>query len=292
MSVSDRQPLPPELAAVVSALRPSGAFPSTIVRLRKPVGGVDENAFVTVQVLRTLSCCGQASWRVARRRGISFLERCEIAPDAFGFWPLDTWPSWMPRFGPDVDDTALIAEVLYADGRIDRNRLLRVAATLSSARIRRVERIRPMWINRGAFGTWIDGPPIVDCAVNANVAAFLAAIGRRGEFGYDDAVRTVTEGVDWAGSSSAKLRTLAPFYPHPGELRMAMINAIARGVDEFAEPLAVLDDRFGNELAVDATSPVCGSAYGAVDWYAPVIAAARGIAFRALEAASRRTKGA
>jgi hypothetical protein len=275
MSGSD--PQPPDLDAVVGAQRPSGAFGSTIVRLNTPVEGIDENAFVTVQVLRALAGEDAPIWRASADRAISFLERCEIAPDAYGFWPLDAWPAWMPRFGPDVDDTALIAGVLVELGRLQPDQLLRVAATLSSARVRQVERLRPGWINCGAFGTWVDGPPIVDCAINANVAGFLAGVGWHGQFGYRDAVRTVVDGIAWAAESEARLGTLAPFYPHPGELRIAITSAIHRGAVELEGALAILDERFGPALGVDETTPVCGSAYGAACWYAPVLAAARGL---------------
>lgn len=266
-----------DLDEILACQLPSGAFPSSVVRGGAPRGDVDANGLVTVHVVRALAPIDPALWSVARERALGFLERCAIRPGAYGFWPRDGWPSWAPFFGPDVDDTALIAAMLHDAERLAGDELLQVAVTLAGTRVTATDPGAPSWVGVGAFRTWIDRPGIVDCAVNANVAGYLASAGWRGHFGYGAAVATVEAGLAWADGSWSRLAGIAPFYPHPGELYLAVSEAVRRGAEELRPALEALERAHGEDLVGGPETSICSSAYGLIRWYAPVVARARAL---------------
>ena len=214
-----------------------GSFPATI---HMPTGRQvpDRNCFVTAQVLRALTPATlPAERRVAVGRALAFLERSGSSerPGAWGFWPRGEGlrPSWIPEPPLDCDDTAIVALELARWGQIDPPAAIRIATgVLLSERLVAIDWPAPPWFGEGVFVTWMedDGrPQVIDCAVNANVAALFAHLGLRSLPGYSEACAMIERAVTWAGDSAVRARTLAPCLPGPiGKLALA-IEYVAAG---------------------------------------------------------------
>ncbi|MPZ89787.1 MAG: hypothetical protein GEU81_17390, partial [Nitriliruptorales bacterium] len=216
-----------------------------------------------------------------RDRALDFLERCADAevPGSYGFWPPLERPGWVRRMPADTDDTAVIALELL------RNRRRTLAATrdvvygvLVTALVTHVPPQAPAWLRPLVFPTWL-GPRIhpraniVDCAVNANALALMAATGLQHLLGYESALGMITDAVDWAAASSEherpdlRLRSLTPYYPDPA-LFLAMVDhAIACGVDGLDQARRTLTDLVATvELPPERRGAVCGNAYTGPYW--------------------------
>lgn len=266
----------------------SGAFPSQV-----QVGDRlfdDENGFVTALVVRALaSFPSSPAVAEAAEQGLAFLLACRSPslPGAFRFWPAGREPAWIDGLPDDADDTALYALELVRWGRRDRDWLRReVVRALLPARLGEVEPPAPPWLARGAFRTGLDGRTRgnpVDACANVNVAALLAAAGLEHSRAFHDACSTVEAGLAWAGIDPARLRSLTPFYPHPGELLHALDHAVATGVQRLRPILGRLRRQLrlaGVDTTFPDPQPVCSSAYGGTLWTAPVLQQARRLARR------------
>jgi hypothetical protein len=243
----------------------------------------DENGFATALVVRR-----------RRRAGIrppagalDYLQSCAAAPPgAFRFWPPAATPVWARDVPADVDDTAVITLELWAHGRLTRDQALDTVfdvlmPTLTGA----PPACGPPWIRPGVFGTWVavDGtarPPVVDCGVNANVVALLAALDRADLPGYAAAVEMITAAVAWCAAGpreerDRRLDSIAPYYAHPAAVADVLADAVWCGAAGLAPALGQLD-----ELLVGAggdRSALCRNAYSGPVWRC-----------RALDAATRR----
>jgi hypothetical protein len=124
---------------------------------------------------------------------------------------------------------------------------------------------------------------LVDCCVNANVAALFAHVNARHVPGYHEAVLTVRAGVEWADDRSAKWSSLTPFYPSTRSLVEAVEHAVACGARELEDVLERL--RALPPELVDAGDGVCRSAYGRTIWHSTAIECSRR-AGRSCEAAA------
>ena len=276
------------LSPIIAGQSPTGAFLSTVnIRGRSYP---DWNSFTTAQVLRALNGAVESTdLATLRERALNFLLRCEspVLPGAFSFWPKGFHPSWIYELPEDADDTAVIGIELARQGCLDRKTLCKIACkVLVSHRLRRIHSPAPPWLRPGVFLTWLrqgPRPNVVDCCVNANVAAFLAYAGLQHLPGFQEACEMIEAGIRWAGSSWSRARSLVPFYPHPIELFYAVAHAVQCG----AEPLAMsLDLMHGLEWATEEKDtlrddrPICGSAYGHIIWTSSVLQTARKIVGR------------
>jgi hypothetical protein len=269
---------PGAVAGLAGLQEPSGCFPSEVTDRHgtRP----DSNGFATALVLRTLRRVpGDATLDRVRARALDFVSRCRSTrtPRAFGFWPEDLRPAWASRVPADVDDTAVMTTELMRHGRITPHDGLRtVCHVLVPNRVEGGE-VRPPWISPGAFLTWVGprgAPNVVDCCVNANAVALMALVAATHLPGYREAVRTVADGVEWAGDRPDRLRSLSPFYPSVHDLQDALAHAVGGGAEALRGPLHDLRRVVGGR-APDDDSGCCCSAYGAVVWRCRGIEAAR-----------------
>jgi hypothetical protein len=273
----------PSLSSILDHQASNGAFRSTYSH--NGSWAYDENGFITALVVRELMHAeiSDERWLPARNLALDYLEGCRShrIDGAFCFWPETGRPPWANKVPPDVDDTAVIADVLRACGRLDASAQWTVIRLLSKARVQRPGNGAVPWLREGAFTTWIGAPGVVDCCVNANAVAFLIGTGMVELPGVGEAIQMITQAIDWAGLSWARLVSLSPFYAHPGELRRAITHAIRAGARQLSGALELLDCRWGARVAGNVGAPVCCSAYGAAVWTAPVLDAARGYVIRA-----------
>lgn len=293
-----------ELSALVSLQRADGAFPSVIV---SPDGRTvpDFNCFTTAIVLRSLrNAPPSPECDKIIRRSLDWLTACRSArpPNAFSFWHDDDRPAWATAVPADIDDTAIILCELLRHGRIGRAATLRIVCdAILPCRIKAAMLlVLPPWVAEGSFFTWIPPAPspaepvkpfanIVDCCVNANVAALLALLGTNSFPGQDATIRTIVGGLQWAGQDAARLSSLTPFYPSLVNLAEAVDHAVECGVTELREALAQL--RLLAAGAPDGAAGICRSAYGRTVWHAPAADIARAISSKhVLRAGSGRTE--
>ena len=197
----------------------------------------DANACVTGLVLRALrpvleranSACPLTP---ASKRALAFLASCEspTLPGAFRFWPATAQPSWIQDLPDDADDTAICALELVRYNQRPIAFLREIACrVLIKRRLSKVDRPAPEWLRPGVFVTWLRDEPrpnVVDCCVNANVAALLAFADLRHLPGYAEACEMIDHAVAWTGTSRLRAQCISPFYPDPAELLYAVDHAV------------------------------------------------------------------
>lgn len=268
-----------DLQRILAAQNHDGSFPAQ-AHLTGPgrPSVPDANAFVTVHIVRCLMTAPPADLTsLCIDHALDYLQRCRHRPGAYGFWPLDSWPAWAPHFGPDADDTALLADTLLATGRLADRDLDDCVAELSRARIS-FDQPTPKWLRPAAFGTWLDRPLLVDCTVNANIVAFLAHAGW-GDWRRCRAVLAmIADALEWSRGSWPRLASLSPFYLDPTHMRAALARAANAGAAGADSVLARCEEILADTqpAAPPPEEPiVCCSAYGLVRWTSPVLQAAR-----------------
>jgi hypothetical protein len=258
---------------IIASQNASGAFASTMIE--DGAARHDENGFVTAQVLKALGPhTADPRLQAATKRALDFLASCEDPnrPGAYRFWTDAARPDHVPVYPADADDTAVISLELARHGRID-------AATLRATVLRRLfpHRIKPhpqppaSWVRPGVFWTWLDndfGYNVVDCTVNANVATLLVTAGLTHLPCYDAVCAMIEAAVTAAGDSEHHARLLSPYYPHPCELLGAVDAAVEAGAHRLRTCQAALRKW---ARPADDTAPVFCSAYGRVQWHAPLL---------------------
>jgi len=278
----------PAIHEILSAQTSAGAFTAQVHLGHRTEQ--DANACVTGLVLRglrpLLERADPASPLLeARERALDFLESCAspTQPGAFRFWPPNAQPSWIEDLPDDADDTAICALELVRYERRPAEFLRTVACrVLVKHTLRNLDPLSPEWLRRGVFVTWLRDEPrpnLVDCCVNANVAALFASADFRHLPGYADACAMIDHAVRWAGDSRLRAQCISPFYPHPAELLYAVEHAVSCGVPELQPALSLLRARArpGESECLD-DRPVCSGAYGRVFWTSPALHAARHLA--------------
>jgi hypothetical protein len=230
--------LPAELEAEQA---PSGAFPCLIKWGRGP-SAYDENGFATALVLRRMRRRGIRS--AATERSLDFLEACAAGPPgAFSFWPRATRPAWAAAVPPDADDTAAIILELCAHGRRTRAQALDTLVDVLIASLTGPPAFPgPAWRRAGVFPTWLDlggadRANVVDCGVNANILALMAALGARELPGFAQAVEMIDAAVDWCGQDASggaakRADTIAPYYASPHAVAQILDDAVWCGATE------------------------------------------------------------
>jgi hypothetical protein len=277
------------LAAALRAEQgPGGGFRCSI---HHPGGAVetDENGFATALVLRRLAA-RERSGAMAAVRGaaLDFLERCSAPglPGAFGFWPPEARPAWGRRVGPDVDDTAVISVELWRAGRRTLADLRDTARdVLAAALVTEPSAPHPPWIRPMVFPTWLGptsrgpGNPI-DCAVNANVVALMAACDARDLPGYREASEMIEGAIASACEAPPdrrwlQLRTLTPYYPDPFLFLETIEHAVAcRALDLRASGARLARLLRGVPVPAAARGALCSDAYGGPVWRCRALALA------------------
>ena len=276
------------LTRLAGLQRADGLFGATIM-MRDGRELDDTNGFVTALVLRHLRHAPRTP-RLDAVIGAALdgLARCEVpgSGGAYAFWPDGARPDWARAVPADVDDTALILTELHRHGRLDRDAVLRrICHVMLPWRVRQrgLDQMPP-WIVEGSFLTWIGtrgamggaAPNVVDCCVNANVAALLAMIDARHLPGYDSALATILQGLAWASDEAIRLDALTPFYPSPRALLDAVEHAVECGADGLRPALVHL--RAMPARLLDRSAGICRDAYGRTIWHAPAVEAAAALA--------------
>lgn len=256
----------------------------------------DWNGFTTALVLRALRHIPISNVAVSyiREHALDFLLTCEEPerPGSFRFWPVSMQPDWIKLAPPaDADDTAVYALELARHGRLGQSELRQIACcVLVPHRLRHVETPSPPWLRPGVFLTWLwldkGSANIVDCCVNANVVALLAYAGMTHLPGYQEACDMIEKAILWAGGSWPRARSIAPFYPHPVELRYAVEHAVECGAKLLRPSLQRLRECSWEVDKIDELSvmerPICGSAYRGVFWTSRNVQIARTLSCRAI----------
>ena len=253
-----------------------GSFPSSVDLPGGPYS--DRNGFVTALVVRALRHVpGSAALTSLRERALAFLWCCRSTrvPGAFAFWPNATRPAWASNVPADADDTAIMLGELFRHGWLDRKVVLKsVCTALLPFRVSASEaEMSPPWVTTGSFLTWLgqaDRHPsgrvtnVIDCCVNTNVVAIMAQADARHLPGYEAAVRTVVNGLNWARHDRRKLSSLTPFYPSLRSLADALEHAVECGADELRDAVERLQELGAEHF--DRDDGVCCGAYGKTIW--------------------------
>ncbi|RYM56002.1 hypothetical protein [Serratia proteamaculans] len=229
------------LTALLEQQCASGAFTAHV---RTPDGRwhQDENAFVTAQVLRTLDYTPQTAPFI--ERALDFLIACETRPFHFSFWPTAAHPQWMAnqRICADIDDTAIITELLYKFGRISLAQVRQTIAQMNGYQIRRVDprqaAVQHQWAECQSFYTWMkDDNDIrqLDCCVNTNALILLHTLVAGSDAvlpAYRRIIQMLNQALQWSGHRYDRVSTLTPYYAHPNEWRVALEYARLAGVPQ------------------------------------------------------------
>ncbi|MGM3174313.1 hypothetical protein [Dickeya lacustris] len=227
----------------------SGAF---ISQVRTPDGcwHQDENAFVTAQVLRTLDYTPETAGYIDK--ALDFLMRCQVSEGHFSFWPPDAHPAWMggQRIVPDIDDTAIITELLYKFGRICAGTVRQTLIHMNGYQLDRVDaRLaapQHQWAACQVFHTWMKADNDIrqlDCCVNTNALILLHRYyGEQASTipAYHRIMTMLHNALRWSQNEYQRLNTLIPYYAHPNEWRVTLEYARTLGVanlDTLIEPL-------------------------------------------------------
>lgn len=229
------------LKALLAQQSASGAFVSYV---RTPDGRwhQDENAFVTAQVLRTLENTAQTAPYIEKALG--FLTTCETRPHHFSFWPAAAHPQWMAnlKICADIDDTAIITELLYKSGRLSLAQARQTLSHMNNYQVRKVDpRLKAaqnQWAECQSFYTWMHDEnelSQLDCCVNTNALILLHRLTDEGSPlppAYPRIIQMLNQAVQWSGSDFDRLSALTPYYAHPAEWLATLIYARQAGIPQ------------------------------------------------------------
>ncbi|WP_419245729.1 hypothetical protein [Serratia sp. NFX21] len=229
------------LSALLSQQCASGAFAAHV---RTPDGRwhLDENAFVTAQVLRTLDHTPQTEPYI--EKALDFLIACETRPCHFSFWPRTAHPQWMANQSicADIDDTAIITELLYKFGRISLSQVGETISHMNGYQLRRVDPRQAaeqhQWAECQSFHTWMkDDNDIrqLDCCVNTNALILLHALVSGSDAvlpAYRRIIQMLNQALQWSDHRYDRLSSLTPYYAHPNEWRIALEYARLAGIPQ------------------------------------------------------------
>ena len=238
----------PGMHALLSQQSASGAFPSWV---RTPDGRWhrDENAFVTAQVLRTLDNTPHTA--TAIEKALDFLNACEGRPHHFHFWPDNAHPAWMgdERIAADIDDTAIISELLFRFGRISLAEVRQTQVQMNSYRVQnvdpRLKAVQHQWAECQSFYTWMQDENDInqlDCCVNTNALILLHLLKQHDDTpsAYPRIIRMLHQAMQWTCGEYDRLSTLTPYYAHPVEWLAALVYARRQGVEQLSPLISAL----------------------------------------------------
>lgn len=250
INVAPSPPPSTPLGCLLQRQTASGAFPSYV---RTPDGRWhrDENAFVTAQVLRTLEYTAETAPYI--EKALDFIASCACQPARYRFWPADAHPTWMrgDTLAPDVDDTAIITELLYKFGRISLDEVVNTLATLSAYQIQRVDRrlAEPQcqWAECLAFYSWMKEPNTLaqlDCCVNTNALILLACVSKAQNRVIPASARILTlfdNALAWSENQYDRINQLIPYYAHPNEWLVTLHYAARCGITHLTPLITALE---------------------------------------------------
>lgn len=263
----------------------AGEFASTV---SLPTGVLqDRNCFVTALVLRELSLlqnesCWQTSPEMSEitRRACGFLIRSTYPfhENLYSFYPHRHKPFWLQTaLCADADDTAVIALELvrYGCKPIDTlHYIFEHYFDVYRARGVLGRHITKAWHREGVFLTWLtseDIPNPIDCCVNTNVVAVLAAHDMKHCDGYVQAVSMIHDAVMWAGQDLHRLREITPYYPCPLEFYYAVSHAVTCGAEELLSTRDALSFLLQAWQEHTFSPQICSSVDGKIFWQAEVL---------------------
>jgi hypothetical protein len=252
-----------------------GAVASTVT-----IGGrrvPDHNGFVTALAARALRLSGEPVPGAL----LDVMMRCRSSTGGFRFWPEGRRPGWAPELPDDADDTAIMSLELWRAGRLSLAEARHIACqTIGRHRIRSFGAMQRGWRRPGVFATWHrpgSAPDLVDCTATVNVLALYAATGLWHISGVEESVAMLADALAWAGAQRSRAQSLAPFYPEPAELVLALRHAVDAGACALAPLLQDAEATpWGQETSqLRDDHAVCSSPYGAVIWQSPALARLR-----------------
>jgi len=264
----------PILQQVLENQQTNGAFKSIIKQNNQQCS--DANACITVLVLRELLKKPGLVPTEVIDKALNFLKSCASVSNkgGYNFYPVQTSTQNILQLPDDADDTALITLMLLQTGQVSRQIVIKdTCVLLDKYRVVTTDRFQPAWIKKGAFYTWMNaiGVNVVDCCVNANIAALYAYAGLQHLRGYAEACTMITEAVRWAGRCNKRLLSLTPFYAAPQELYFVVEHAVAMGAVTLTHTLNMLEWIKPTKSIVDPARPIFCSAYGLVTWYCSLL---------------------
>ncbi|MEW6989612.1 hypothetical protein AADZ91_02890 [Colwelliaceae bacterium 6441] len=197
----------------------SGAF---ISHVRTPDGQcyVDGNAFITAQVLRNLT--DNKATRPIIDKALDFLLDCMIKPGHFSYWPVNKHPTWMGdnTIAADIDDTAIITEVLYRYKRITLKTMRETLVAMSAYKVKAVNTSENSWAECSTYFTWMNDTnnlSQLDCCVNTNALILLYLANKQETPTYYYIVKMLNNALSWSDGDYNKIKLLTPYYTHPNE---------------------------------------------------------------------------
>jgi hypothetical protein len=197
----------------------NGAF---ISHVRTPDGKsyVDGNGFITAQVLRYLP--DNETTRPVINKALDFLFDCMVKPGHFSYWPVNNHPKWMGdiTIAADIDDTAIITEVLYRYKRISHQTISDTLLAMSAYKVTAVNSYEYPWAECSTYFTWMrvnNNLSQLDCCVNTNALILLHLAKKQNTPAYHFILKMLNNALSWADGEYNKIRTLTPYYAHPNE---------------------------------------------------------------------------
>ncbi|MBN3194641.1 hypothetical protein [Pectobacterium versatile] len=227
----------------------SGAFLSSV---RTPNGHwhKDANAFVTAQVLRTLDYTENTAPYIDR--ALDFLTTCETRPGHFSFWPRHAHPRWMNGqiIDADIDDTAIITEMLYKFGRISPDDVRQTLIEMNGYQLQKVDarltEPQHQWAECQTFHTWMKQNNHIsqlDCCVNTNALILLYRFyGKQCTDlpAYYRIITMLNKAVIWSQNEYQRITQLTPYYAHPAEWLATLEYARNIGIDALSDIITPL----------------------------------------------------
>lgn len=273
------------LKALLAQQSACGAFVSHV---RTPDGRwhQDENAFITAQVLRTLEYNPQTAPHI--EKALDFLTTCETRPHHFSFWPPAAHPEWMAnlKICADIDDTAIITELLYQSGRLSLTQVRQTLSHMNSYQVRKVDPRQPapqhQWAECQSFYTWMQDENTLsrlDCCVNTNALILLHTLTDEDHPlppAYQRIIQMLNQALQWSGDDYDRLSALTPYYAHPGEWHATLMYARQAGIPQLT-PLIHALSRW-RLPACQRESPLYRRHDGRYLWTSPCLNAFRSLA--------------
>jgi hypothetical protein len=264
----------------------SGAFPSYIQLDNTAPLIQDLSCFATALVVLSLVHRKDSSHLTDTmiERALDFLETCQLPDRSFCFYPPGSQGRWLPiQLPPDLDDTAVCLLALYLCGRRDRRAVEQaIGSVVRDSTVGGKFDWDPAWVGKGAFRTWLSPAVrhnLVDCCVNANVAALHAALDMKNA-AYGAACSAVKAGLQAVRPVRINnFRQICPYYSHPIELLYAVDRAVSAGAHDLEVVSAELRAESWSRVDVntnwDPMRPLFGNRTEFPVWRSPALQKAR-----------------
>lgn len=224
----------------------NGAFLSE-VRTQSGHWFQDANAFITAQVIRALDYSPETEPYI--EKGLDFLTRCQMKPYHYTFWPKQQHPDWMGDqcIAPDIDDTALITEILYQYDRISLKTVTKTLAHMNAYKVNTVNSNEQSWAECNTYHTWMktnNHLSELDCCVNTNALILLHLADKQNTPAYLSIIKMLNSAIEWSDNQYDRIRSLTPYYAHPSEWLSTLIYAQSQGIGQLAPCIQLLNQQW------------------------------------------------